>query len=269
MPPSMPKSREHAQPPTTESHARLTIYGRKPVIEALEDAAVPVLRVFVSTRAGGPVVDRIRQLAERRAAPVTRLDPLALSRISKHGRQDQGIAADIATPQRRTVEAFLAEGLPQHALSLAIDGLTTQANVGMVIRSALAAGVDGIVLPEKGTAGLDPQVLKASAGTALRAPILSCHELSDALTACAYAGAEIIGLDMRGEATVFEAVLPGPAVLVVGSESAGFSEAVANLMSRRITIPMRGGVESLNAAVAASVALFAIATGRGGGRAGG
>ncbi len=254
----MPKSRRNAQPQAQNDEQRLTIYGRNPVAEALADAAVPVLRLFVSTRAGGPPIDCILKLAAQRKTPVQRLDPQALSRISKHGRQDQGVAADIAMPQMRTVAALIEQGLPTGGLFIALDGLTTQANVGMIIRSALAAGIDGIILPDKGTAGLDPQVLKASAGTALRAPILRCHELSEALTAFAFAGAEIVGLDMQGEQTVFEPLVQRPAVLVIGSESTGFGEDVAKLISRRVTIPMQPGVESLNAAVAASVALFAL-----------
>lgn len=239
---------------------RLTIYGRNPVAEALDDRSVGVLRLFVAEDARGAVIERILRVAKARRVSVKRLPAHEVSRISRHGRQDQGVAADIAAPGLVTVEDYLARPAPEpdRRLLVALDALTTQANVGMIIRSALAAGADALVMGRRGAAGLDPQVLKASAGTALRATILQGEDLVEMLTALAFAGLEIIGLDAEANETVFDTPNTGPAVLVIGSESTGFSDGIKPLIMRRLSIPMAGGVESLNAACAATVAVYAV-----------
>ena len=126
----------------------LTLYGRKPALEALQDPALTIhcLHLAESNRPTGIIAQIIAE-AERRGIAIRHHDRQALSRISKNGRQDQGVALDVVCPRFMSLEAFIdvAEG-PQTILAL--DGLTNPQNVGMIIRSAVAAGIDGVLYPK-------------------------------------------------------------------------------------------------------------------------
>ena len=148
----------------------LTVYGRKSVLESLRDTDLRchALHLAESNRDSGIIRDML-SLAEQRGIPVQRHSREALSRISRNGRQDQGVAADIVCPAFQGLEDYLAGGGNGRRL-LALDGITNPQNAGMIIRSAVAAGVDGIIYPDRGTAALGPLLIKASVGTVFRAP---------------------------------------------------------------------------------------------------
>jgi 23S rRNA (guanosine2251-2'-O)-methyltransferase len=137
-----------------------------------------------------------------------------------------------------------------------LDGITTPANVGMILRSAPAAGIDGIVVPRRGVASLDPLVVKASAGVAFRAPILKAFTALEAVTALRDRGFQVVGLDAGGDDDLFTAHLPEPVAFVLGSETAGLGPEVASLVDSWVSIPMAGDVESLNVSAAAAVVCF-------------
>ncbi|MAT93934.1 MAG: 23S rRNA (guanosine(2251)-2'-O)-methyltransferase RlmB [Halioglobus sp.] len=246
--------RPHPAPPLDRL---LTVYGRKAVRDVLLDDTLQchTLHLASSNRAGG-IVGEIRALAGRRGVPLREHSRETLSRISKNGRQDQGVALDVLCPAFASVQDYLAGGPRQPARLLALDGITNPQNLGMIIRSAAAGGVDGILLPRRGNAALGPLVIKASAAAVFRAPVLSCGALDQALQQCRDAGAEICVLAGDAPETLF-AHRPGPfCVYVLGNESEGVSAASAALAQRRLSIPMANGVESLNVAVAASLVAF-------------
>jgi 23S rRNA (guanosine2251-2'-O)-methyltransferase len=157
----------------------------------------------------------------------------------------------------RPLDAALAEaGAADLRTVLVLDGVTTPANVGMILRSATAAGIDGVVVPRKGVASLDPLVVKASAGVAFRAPILKAHTASEAVSSLKDNGFHVIGLDAGGDDNLFSAQLPEPVAFVLGSETAGLGRDVARLVDTWVSIPMAAGVESLNVSAAAAVVCF-------------
>jgi 23S rRNA (guanosine2251-2'-O)-methyltransferase len=137
-----------------------------------------------------------------------------------------------------------------------LDGITTPANVGMILRTATAAGVDGIVVPRRGVASIDPLVVKASAGVAFKAPIIKAFTAEEAVTALKDNGFHIVGLDADGDDDLFAAHLPEPVAFVLGSETAGHGPEVAALVDTWVSIPMAGDVESLNVSAAAAVVCF-------------
>ena len=225
--------RPHPAPPLDRL---LTVYGRKAVRDVLLDDTLQchTLHLASSNRAGG-IVGEIRALAGRRGVPLREHSRETLSRISKNGRQDQGVALDVLCPAFASVQDYLAGGPRQPARLLALDG---------------------ILLPRRGNAALGPLVIKASAAAVFRAPVLSCGALDQALQQCRDAGAEICVLAGDAPETLF-AHRPGPfCVYVLGNESEGVSAASAALAQRRLSIPMANGVESLNVAVAASLVAF-------------
>lgn len=237
----------------------LTIYGRKPVLEALRDRSLDFYKLHLadSNRREGIIAD-IETLARQRGIAIEYHDRRALSRISKNGKQDQGVAADLQLASYRELGEWLDSEpeLPGGSL-IALDRITNPQNLGMIIRSVCASGIRGLLLPKHGCAALSPLVIKASAGSLFNADIFHCERLEDGLRALRRRGATLYTLSSHGSESVFE-VRPESkaAVYVLGNETDGVSPAVAELCDRRLCIPMHNGVESLNVAVTAALIAF-------------
>lgn len=236
----------------------LTVYGRKPVLETLQDKTLVCHAVHLahSNREAGIIAD-IKQCAQKLGVPVKLHSREELARISKNGKQDQGVAVDVVCPAFRSLEDYLAEQPFDRRRLLALDSISNPQNLGMIIRSAAAGNIDGIVLARKGTAALGPLVIKASAGTLFRAPVLMCQFLPEALTLCRKHGAEICTLEANAPLSLFEHKEQDFCVYVLGNETEGVCTEVRALADIHLSIPMRNGVESLNVAVTASLIAFA------------
>lgn len=235
----------------------ITVYGRKPVLEVLGDRSLSVDKVVIADSAHGPEIHQIQQAARARQVPVERTNAERVKKLAGNGRQDQGVFADVnATRMRGLDDALDSPGSGRLQRILVLDGITTPANVGMILRTATAAGLDGIVVPQRGVASLDPLVVKASAGVAFRSPILRTTTAEYAVESLQHKGFRILGLDTEGAASLFEVDLSGRVAFVMGSESTGLTPAVRDLVDEVVSIPMPGDVESLNVSAAAAVVCF-------------
>ena len=237
----------------------ITVYGRKPVLEALGDHALRVDKVVLAEGIRGEPVRAILDAARGRGVPVQRASAHRVKVLAGNGRHDQGVLADVVAPRMAPVAEFtaaLSPGAP--AAVLVLDRLTNPANVGMILRSATAAGLDGVLLPRRGLPAIDPLVVKASAGVAFRAPVLRSGTVEEGFAALAEAGFGLYGLDARGD-SLLDAALPGRVALVLGNETDGLSASVRPLLDGLLAIPMHGGVESLGVASAGAVAAFELA----------
>ncbi|BBM00056.1 RNA methyltransferase [Microbulbifer sp. GL-2] len=239
----------------------LTIYGRKPVLEALEDPSLPVHKLHLAnSNRRDQLISRMEMLAAEREVEIAHWDRKGLSRISKNSRQDQGVALDLALPHYGTCEAFLRQQQGDNEKKpyelLALDGITNPQNLGMIIRSACAGGMDGIILPRKGCAQVDPLVIKASTGTLFKTRILRCETLADALEDFRKAGARVCGLSSHAPMTLAEVTGEASTIFVLGNETHGVSDAVSRQCSELLRIPMHNHVESLNVAVTAALISF-------------
>ncbi|MGL6160794.1 TrmH family RNA methyltransferase [Microbulbifer sp.] len=234
----------------------LTIYGRKPVLEALEDLTLPVHKLHLAeSNRRDQLITRIEQLANERRIEIAYWDRKGLSRISKNTRQDQGVALDLALPHYGRAEEFLRTADKPYEL-LALDGITNPQNLGMIIRSACAGGIDGIILPSKGCAQIDPLVIKASVGTLFKMRLLRCDDLAPTLAEFAKTGARICALSSHAKDTLGELNDGEATIFVLGNETHGVSDAAAKTCTHSLRIPMRNGVESLNVAVTAALICF-------------
>jgi 23S rRNA (guanosine2251-2'-O)-methyltransferase len=233
----------------------VTVYGRKPVLEALADRGLSVDKVVLADTARGPAAREILDAARDRGVRVRRASAQRVKVLAGNGKQDQGVLADVVAPRMRTLTAALADRR-QPSSVLLLDGITTPANVGMILRTATAAGLGGIVVPRKGVATIDPLVIKASAGVAFTAPVLRCYTAEEAATALREAGYTLVAMAAGARETVFSAEFPGKVAFVLGSETSGVTDGVRPQVKRWVSIPMAGGVESLNVASAAAVLCF-------------
>jgi 23S rRNA (guanosine2251-2'-O)-methyltransferase len=234
----------------------ITVYGRKPVLEALDDEALRVDKVVLAEEARGEPVRAILDAARGRGVPVQRASAHRVKVLAGNGRHDQGVLADVVAPRMAPVAEFTAALRPgAPAAVLVLDRLTNPANVGMILRSATAAGLDGVLLARRGLPAIDPLVVKASAGIAFRAPVLRSGTVEEGCTALAEAGFALYGLDARGD-SLLDTALPDRVALVLGNETEGLSASVRPLLDGLLAIPMHGGVESLGVASAGAVAAF-------------
>jgi 23S rRNA (guanosine2251-2'-O)-methyltransferase len=232
----------------------LTVYGRKPVLEALDDPSLEVDKVVLADTARGPAVAEIERAAKAARVVVRRASAHRVKVLAGNGKQDQGVLADVVAPRMRPLDAALAARPPARVLLL--DGITTPANVGMILRTATAAGLGGVIVPRRGVATLDPMVVKASAGVAFRAPVLRCGSAAEAAEMLTEAGYGIYALGPTGTTSVFQAELPRRAAFVLGGETEGVSHEVGEFVTEWLRIPMPGDVESLNVSAAAAVLSF-------------
>jgi len=242
----------------------LTVYGRKVVLEALQDNTLTLHKLHLadSNQRDGIIRD-IETLAKKRQLDVLYHDRKALSRISKNGKQDQGVALDIECPQHQWLEDFLTANQNRAANKtknaphlLAVDGVTNPQNLGMIMRSVCAGYIGGLILSKTGNAALDALVIKASAGTLFRTPVLYCDKLDTALKDCQQTGYQVIGLSLATDNNLLQMQFTKPSVFVLGNETEGMSTSVAKQCNILAKIPMRNAVESLNVAVTAGIVCF-------------
>jgi len=234
----------------------LTLYGRKPVLEALQDDSLQLFRLHLadSNRQEGILLD-IRKLAKQRGLEIQTHGKRELSRISKNSQQDQGVALDIVMPGFQQADEFLLHP-PEKFRLIAVEGITNPQNLGMIIRSICASKISALLLPEKGCAKLDALVIKASAGTLLRCPIIRCENLPDTLESFSKSRTAICILDSHSKQSIFDYRNNGSVIFVLGNETDGVSATVKKLATTTLAIPLHNGVESLNVAVAAALVAF-------------
>jgi|TARA_B110000967_G_scaffold170564_1_gene180601 23S rRNA (guanosine2251-2'-O)-methyltransferase len=232
----------------------ITLYGRKPVLEILLDPDSSIFRLHLSeSNQQGDTITQIRKLADKRNIEIATHPKEALSRISKNARQDQGVAIDIAPPKYQSVDEIL-DGVGQ---LLALDGITNPQNLGMIIRSVAASPMDGLLLPRKGCAKIDPLVHKASAGTLFKSSIYHCPTIESGLKSLRSKGYQLIGLSGGVDRSLGDIGNPNEKIVfVLGNETTGISEPVLALCDELACIPLESGVESINVAMAATLVAF-------------
>jgi 23S rRNA (guanosine2251-2'-O)-methyltransferase len=237
------------------------VTGRNAVVEALR-AGVPAVSLRVATGLDRDErVAEVRTLAERADVPVLEVPRTQLDRLAG-GAPHQGVALQVQPFAYLHPDDLLRRALeaPEPALLVALDGVSDPHNLGAIARSAAAFGAHGVLLPERRAAGVTAGAWKASAGALAHLPVARATNLVRALRAAGEAGLMIAGLDGRGELDLDDLELAGgPVVLVVGAEGRGLSRLVADTCDVRVRIPLARAVESLNAAVAAGIALAEVA----------
>ena len=233
----------------------LTIYGRNAVMEALEDEMVTIHKLHLSkSNKDATVLEQMKEIAKKRDVEVAYHDKQSLSRISKNAKQDQGVALDIVLEHFGDEESFKNNNKSYRVIAL--DGITNPQNLGMIIRSCAAGNIDALLLPTKGAAQISPLVIKASAGTLFKMPIIKTSNLKKTLESFKKDGANIYNLSSHAKQNYKEEKYSAKTIFVLGNESEGVSKSVESICNVSITIPMQRGVESLNVAVTASLLAF-------------
>jgi 23S rRNA (guanosine2251-2'-O)-methyltransferase len=240
-------------------HERLVV-GLHPVRELLR-AGAPVGPVRVdAARRRSPVLDEITALAAQQGVTVEPVERDRLDRLAGD-LVHQGIVATAPPfPYARLDDVLArADRTGEPALVVALDGVTDPHNLGSTARTAEAVGAHGLLVPSRRAAGITPAVEKAAAGALAHLPLVRVPNLVRALRELSGAGVWSVGLDADAPTTIHDcALLDQPVVLVVGSEGRGLAHLSQVQCDTLVNLPMRGRIGSLNASVAAAVALYEI-----------
>jgi 23S rRNA (guanosine2251-2'-O)-methyltransferase len=213
-------------------------------------------RIVIARGRHGERVEAVVQLARSKGVPVRFEDRLQIDRLAGT-RDHQGIAALAAAKPALELEDLLAAKTPQGLLVL-LDGIEDPHNLGAIVRTALAAGANGVVIPERRAAGLSDTVERASAGALAHLPVARVKNLVRAMEEMKEAGYWLIGLDERAEKKYTEADFSGQVGIVLGGEGEGLHELTRKRCDFLVSIPTSGPVRSLNVSVAAGVVLFEV-----------
>lgn len=236
------------------------VFGRQPVLEMLKAGRRPVKRLFMAdnVRRSAAMIVRLEKMAEKRSV---KIEPMYLRDMDClcHNGNHQGVAAEVGeypyADWKHMREEARARTSP--SLFLLADHVQDPQNLGSMLRSADVAGVDGVVIPQHRAAAVTPAVVRASAGAAEYMQVALVSNLGNVVRDLKEDGVRVAGLEGLSEAKLYyTADLSGSLALVVGGEDEGLSHMIRGLCDVLIRIPQFGRVGSLNAAVAAAIALF-------------
>ncbi|HEY2515922.1 MAG TPA: 23S rRNA (guanosine(2251)-2'-O)-methyltransferase RlmB [Polyangiaceae bacterium] len=233
------------------------ICGLQPVREAIRARGADLEKVLVERGAGDDAqLDALARFATDHGVSVERVGRGDLDRLAR-GARHQGAVAFAPELHLVEIDDVLAKG--DGALVVALDELQDPQNFGAIVRSSVAMGASAVMWPEHRSAPLSPAMFRASAGAVEHATLCRVPSLTQALAVLKAGGMTVVGLDMQGADTIDRAELTGPVVLVIGAEGKGLRKPVKNACDRVVRLPMKGNIASLNASVAAGIALYEVA----------
>jgi len=235
------------------------IYGINPVLEALRSERQGLNKILLAEGREGGSVRLLRQLAREKGIPIQVSPKEALDRLAGGG-YHQGILGFTAVSSYSTWEDLLdrVRSAQGKAIILVLDSIEDPQNLGSLIRTAEACGVKGVVLPKDRAAGITPAVVRASAGAVAHLPIVRVTNLASTLEELKKEGFWIVGADSGAEKSLYELKFDMNVGVVIGSEGKGVRPLLLKKCDYTVSIPMRGKVSSLNAAIAGGVILFEI-----------
>lgn len=221
----------------------------------------PLDRILITRGRHGDRIEAVVQLAKSRGVPVRFEDRQQVDRLAGT-REHQGIAALAAAKPAIELEDLLRSNSGKAVLVL-LDGIEDPHNLGAIVRTSLAAGATGVVIPERRAVGLTDTVERASAGALAHLPVARVKNLVRAMEEMKEAGFWLVGLDERAEKNYTEVDLKGSVGIVLGGEGEGLHELTRKRCDFLVSIPTTGPVRSLNVSVAAGVILFEVVRQRG------
>jgi 23S rRNA (guanosine2251-2'-O)-methyltransferase len=235
------------------------IGGRRPVVEALT-AGRHAKRLLVARSARpGPELNEVLAAARAASVPVEGIDANRLRQLAGFDGH-QGVLLEVGDRRFADLSDLLAAAArhAHHPLLVILEHLQDPTNFGTLLRSAEAAGADGVIYPERGAAPLSAAAVKASAGASEHLLIARVGPLGETATELHERGVRLVAADQDAELTAWDADLTGPIAIVVGSEGTGVSGAMRRRCDLLVRFPMAGRIASLNAATAGALLLFEV-----------
>lgn len=255
----MPKRRSGQK--LLSNHQKSWLWGTIAVWETLQTGRWPIHELLLSDQASQQVHEDCRQLAEERDIPCRIESARRLEQLSK-AKDHQGILARLGPFPYASLDEILDQ-LSSAGLLLMLDRVQDPFNFGAIVRTAAALGIEGVIIGTREQAAISSHVVRSSAGAVNHIPICEVDNLQATLEVCRQARCQSLAATMNGAHAVQDIrALPefshSPLLLIIGNEARGVAPALLEQCATTVHIPMQGAVESLNAAVAAGILMFAL-----------
>ena len=231
------------------------IYGTRAVIEAIL-AAKNIDKVMIQSGLSNDLIKELIAVARTNNVPVAFVPPEKLKRLST--KNHQGVICLLSSISFASLDnlIFKAYNEGREPFFLILDRITDVRNFGAIVRTAECAGVDGIILAEKGNAPITSDAMKTSAGALNHVPICREKDIKKTLKLLHENGIRLVACTEKTDKSIYEVNLTGPLALILGSEEDGISDTVLRDSDELARIPLKGKIESLNVSVAAGIALY-------------
>jgi 23S rRNA (guanosine2251-2'-O)-methyltransferase len=231
------------------------IFGLRPVIEALENGK-EFEKIFVQKNLQGPLSKELEFLIRQHKAPCQYVPIEKLDRLTR--KNHQGVVAYLSEIVYHKVDNLLPSVFEKGTapLFVMLDEITDVRNMGAIIRTAECAGADGVIVPAKGSAQINAEAMKASAGALNIIPVCREESLKNTLNFLKSSGLQVVACTEKATEVYTQADFNLPTVLIMGSEGTGISPELLRLSDKQVRIPMQGKIESLNVSVSAGIILY-------------
>ena len=234
----------------------IVIYGIRPVIEAIK-ADIEVHKIWLLKGKRQFLFKEVEKHALKKNIELILTSNKKIDKISK--KNHQGAAALISPIEYLKFESLLQKNAKKKKqIYLLLDGITDVRNFGAIFRNSLATGVNGIIVPESNSANINPDTVKASAGAIFYISTSKVKHLNDAIYELKSRNFEIIGLEEKSGLNIFDERFNERTVLILGSEGKGINKSTSSLVDKKVSIPMKGEIDSLNVSVACGISLYQI-----------
>ena len=233
------------------------IYGVRAIIECIE-AKQSIEKVWLLKGQASPIFKELERLLRENNVSHSYVPKERLDRFN--AKNHQGAIAAISPIDFVPVETMIEKALEKDTppLFLLLDQITDTRNLGAIIRSASATGVDGIILPQTGSARINSDTIKTSAGAIFSVPLAKVDHLKDAIYQLQASDIKTIGMSEKAENTVYQENISGPLALVMGSEEKGIAKSTLAILDKTVKLPMLGTISSLNVSVACGTVLYEV-----------
>jgi len=236
-------------------HDKDFIFGTRAVMEAIH-AGKDIDKILVDKEVNNELVKELLSLAKQERIPVVRVPDAKLNRITR--KNHQGVVAHMSAIQYASldnvIESCFAKGIAP--LILVLDRVTDVRNFGAIARTAECSGVHAIVIPEKGSAQINSDAVKTSAGALNHLPIARVKNLYYTVKDLKKMGLQVVAVTEKTDQLMYEADFTLPTALIMGSEEDGISDELMGQSDASVKIPLMGNIESLNVSVSAAVVIY-------------
>ena len=242
---------------TKQSMEKQEIYGVRAIIECIE-AKQSIEKVWLLKGQASPIFKELERLLRENKVSHSYVPKERLDRFN--AKNHQGAIASISPIDYVCLETMIEKAMEKDTppLFLLLDQITDTRNLGAIIRSASATGVDGIILPQTGSARINSDTIKTSAGAIFSVPLAKVDHLKDAIYQLQACDIITVGMSEKAENTVYQENISGPLALVMGSEEKGITKSTLAILDKIVKLPMLGTISSLNVSVACGAVLYEV-----------
>ena len=233
------------------------IYGIRTVMEAIKSGET-IDKIFIQQGLSGSLVRELEELIKAQNIHISYVPVEKLNRLNK--KNHQGVIATVSPVKFMELETLVSKATSENrkALFLLLDQISDVRNLGAIIRTAECAGVDGIILPAQGSAPINADTVKTSAGAIFNIPLVKVSHLKDAVYYLHGSGVQVVGATEKTNQSLYDIDFNSPTALIMGSEDKGISPSLLKIVDQKAKIPLLGSTDSLNVSVACGISLYEI-----------